>query len=316
MTPLRSAIILPPPLQRRLEAAAGNFIHPDSGPEVDFGTPAGEPALTAPDSVSWQVFKNPLALFIGGIAAVILELAEPRVRTGVWNHTTFRHDPLPRLQRTGLAAMVTVYGPRSKAEAMIATVREMHGRVSGLTPDGQPYRADDPELLDWVHATASFGFLEAYSTYVRTLRDAERDSFYAEGMPSARLHGASAAPASQRELHALFENMRGKLEPSAIVFEFLEIMRRTPLLPRPLTAMQGSLVNAAVAIIPDWVRQRLALDQQWDLHPWQRQAIRCGGALADRILLKSGPAAQACRRLGLPDDYLYMKHCSSAPDLR
>jgi uncharacterized protein (DUF2236 family) len=88
MTPLRSAIILPPPLQRRLEAAAGNFIHPDSGPEVDFGTPAGEPALMAPDSVSWQVFKNPLALFIGGIAAVILELAEPRVRTGVWNHTT------------------------------------------------------------------------------------------------------------------------------------------------------------------------------------------------------------------------------------
>jgi uncharacterized protein (DUF2236 family) len=35
------------------------------------------------------VFKNPLSLFIGGVTAVIMELAEPRVRTGVWEHTTF-----------------------------------------------------------------------------------------------------------------------------------------------------------------------------------------------------------------------------------
>ena len=40
--------------------------------------------------MSWRVFKNPLSLFIGGITAVIMELAEPRVRTGVWEHTTFR----------------------------------------------------------------------------------------------------------------------------------------------------------------------------------------------------------------------------------
>jgi uncharacterized protein (DUF2236 family) len=33
----------------------------------------------SPDSVSRCVFKNPLPLFIGGVAAVILELAEPRV---------------------------------------------------------------------------------------------------------------------------------------------------------------------------------------------------------------------------------------------
>jgi len=26
---------------------------------------------------------------------------------------------------------------------------------------------------------------------------------------------------------------------------------------------------------------------------------------ADRLILRSGPAAASCRRLGLPDDYLY-----------
>jgi uncharacterized protein (DUF2236 family) len=77
------------------------------------------------ESVSWRVFKNPLSLFIGGVAAVIMELAEPRVRTGVWEHTTFRVDPVRRLRRTGLAAMITVHGARSEAEAMIARVRRI-----------------------------------------------------------------------------------------------------------------------------------------------------------------------------------------------
>src|SRR5215470_5993425 len=138
--------------------------------------------------MSRQVFKNPVALFAGGVAAVILELAEPRVRSGVWDHTTFRTDPLARMERTGLAAMVTVYGARSAAEKMIAGVRAMHDRVRGTTPDGGPYRANDPELLDWVQATAGFGFLEAYAAFVRPVRDADRDRFYAEGVGAGRLY--------------------------------------------------------------------------------------------------------------------------------
>ena len=54
---------------------------------------------------------------------MILEFAEPRVRTGVWEYTEFRTRPARRIRRTGLAAMVTVYGPRSAAEAMIAQVQ-------------------------------------------------------------------------------------------------------------------------------------------------------------------------------------------------
>src|SRR5215469_4235648 len=153
---------------------------PDGGYAVDFTRPVREPALVPPGSLSWQVFKNPVVLFVGGIAAVILELAEPRVRSGVWEHTTFRTDPLSRMQRTGLAAMVTVYGARSVAEKMILGVRRMHERVRGTTPGGEPYHANDPELLNWVQATAAFGFLEAYARFVRPLRRGEQDQFYGE----------------------------------------------------------------------------------------------------------------------------------------
>ena len=77
--------------------------------------------------------------------------------------------------------MVTIYGARSTAEAMIAGVRRMHDRIAGLTPTGKAYRANDPELLNWVQGTAAYGFLQAYHAYVRPLSDLERDRYYAEG---------------------------------------------------------------------------------------------------------------------------------------
>jgi uncharacterized protein (DUF2236 family) len=118
-------IVLPWPLQSSLEAATRVLFESVDHPSVDFSQPAGGTALVSPNSVSWRVFKNPLSLFIGGVTAVIMELAEPRVRTGVWEHTSFRVDPIRRLRRIGFAAMVTIYGARSTAEAMIAGVRRL-----------------------------------------------------------------------------------------------------------------------------------------------------------------------------------------------
>lgn len=291
------------PLKRRLEDAAQAYIRPEGAPAFDFAAPPGEPALAAPDSISWQVFKNPVALFIGGITAVLLELAEPRVRSGVWDHTSFKTDPLPRLRRTGMAAMVTVYGARSRAERMIAGVGRMHERVAGVTSDGTPYRALDPELMDWVQATASFGFMEAYHAFVRPLDKAERDAFYAEAVPAARLYGAPGAPMSEAARKALFEAMRPKLERSDIVFEFLDIMRRTPALPGPLRPLQAMMIRAAVDILPQWARDLLGLRSE--LKGWERWLLAKAGAAADRMAIASAPPAQASVRMGLPADYLY-----------
>lgn len=301
----RSPILLPSRLQNRLDATVKDFLETGARFDVDFLTPMGEPAFTSPDSVSWQVFKNPLSLFIGGVAAVILELGEPRVRAGVWGHTSFREDPLQRIRRTGLSAMMTVYGARSRTEKMIARVGAMHARVRGTTDDGIPYRADDPELLSWVHATAGFGFLEAYDAWVASLDDIARSRFHHEGKEVARLYGAVGAPATRQEQEVFFMSMRDRLESSSVIFEFLDIVRRVNLLPRPLGGVQELLVKAAIDILPEWVRERLDLGSAWDLNSWQRLAIRRAGAAIDRIPLRSAPAAQACRRLGLPEDYLY-----------
>ncbi len=296
---------LPDPLQRRIEAAAQDFLDAPGMPRVDFAKPDGAPALLKPDSVSWRVMKNPLTLIIGGVAGVILELAEPRVRTGVWDHTSFRTDPLTRMKRTGHAAMVTIYGPADVARAMIAGVSRRHASITGETPSGVAYAADDPELLTWVQATAGFGFLEAYRRYARTLTPTECDTFYAEGASIAPLYGAVNVPRSVLEAEALFARMRGKLERSDIVFEFLSILRRAPILPSFTRPVQLLAIRAAVAITPVWTRELLGLDSRFDLPPGGETLLRAIGAAADRIVLTNAPPAQACIRLGLPADYLY-----------
>ena len=301
---MTTPIVLPWLLRRGLEAATRALFDLGDQSSADFLRPAGEAALVLPDSVSWRVFKNPLSLFIGGVAAVIMELAEPRVRTGVWEHTTFRSDPIRRLRRTGLAAMVTIYGARGTAEAMIARIRRMHDRVAGSTPTGKAYRANDPELLNWVQGTAAYGFLQAYHAYVRPLSDLERDRYYAEGTLAASLYGASAAT-SEAALEMRFAAMARKLERSDILFEFLAIMRSAPILPLPLRPVQSLLIRAATDLTPYWLRKIVGV-ADGDLNTWEAGVVRQIGAFADRVVLETNPAVQACRRMRLPANYLYI----------
>ncbi|HET9643355.1 MAG TPA: oxygenase MpaB family protein, partial [Burkholderiaceae bacterium] len=250
---------------------------------------------------------NPLSLFVGGVAAVVLELAEPRVRAGVWQHTSFRRAPMERLQRTAYAAMLTVYGARSRAERLIGSVVRRHGTVSGVADDGRPYAANDAELLCWVHATAAFGFLEAYCRYVRPLTDAQRDTFYAEGRAVAALYGANDAPCSHAEFDDVLSRMQPMLQGSPVIAEFLALMTHVDVLPAPLRHWQRALVCAAIALLPTGLRTQLGLDVDWRLSGWQRTLIRGAGAMADRLVLENHPAVQACRRLSLPDNYVYRK---------
>jgi uncharacterized protein (DUF2236 family) len=292
-------------LRRYLNGTVDALLSGESGRDSDFARPAREEALLAANSLSWRVLKNPIALFVGGTAAVILELAEPAVRAGVWEHSSFRKDPLNRLKRTGLAAMISIYGARSVAEPMIARVVRMHASVQGMTAAGIRYSANDPRLLSWVHATAAFGFAEAYSQYAQPLSAQNLNDFYREGAAVSRLYGAIDTPRSVMDMQALFELMRSSLAPSPIIFEFLRIMRETAALPRPLRWLQPMLLHAAVELIPEWLRKSLGLSEYYGLRGHERRLVKWAGASADRIVLPSSPAVQSCVRLGLPMNYLY-----------
>jgi uncharacterized protein (DUF2236 family) len=201
--------------------------------------------------------------------------------------------------------MMTVYGPRNAAEKMIAGVVRRHDTVYGTTPDGNAYRANDRKLLDWVQATAAYGFAEAYNRYVHPLGEDGLSQVFADGANAARLYGATGAPVSWSGWKELLESKRDRLEPSPIVFEFLDIMANAPVLPLALRPLQRLAIRGAVEMTPPWVRARLGLSKRYGLGTAEEAFLRQAGKLVDGIVLRSSPAVQACRRLGLPQDYLY-----------
>ena len=277
-------------------SAVRELLQPPAGMAFDFSQPAGEPALAPHDGISWQVFANPVALFVGGVTAVLLELAEPSVRSGVWDHSSFQRDPRTRLRRTGFAAMMTVYGPRSAAEKMIAHVVRMHERVKGSTPDGVAYHANDPRLLDWVQATASFGFTDAYHRYVRPLSDAQKDAAFAESQPAALLYGALGAPRSWKEWESMLAKTAPGLEGSDILADFMRIMGEAPILPAPLRPLQRLLVRAAVEITPEPVRSLPQLRGR-GLRFGEGALVRAMARGSVLVPLGDTPQAQAARRV-------------------
>jgi uncharacterized protein (DUF2236 family) len=273
--------------------------------EIDFSKPAGEPSLLSPDSVQWRVFKNPIAMAVGGVAAVLLEFADARIRSGVWDHSIYKVDPIGRSKRTGMVAMLGVYGPESMARRAIGGVNRMHAKVAGKTPSGEDYKALDPELLNWVFATAQFGFLNAYDKFVRPLSASDHARFWSEGSPIAGLYGVTNAPKSEADFHAMLAHLLPRFEAHPINREFLDIIQSGQAAPTVPRFLHKALARAAVSLLPKAVRDRLELGREYDLGWADRMMVRAMGRLADGYRDKNSPAWQAALRLGLPGDYAW-----------
>src|SRR6266581_4111564 len=119
--------------------------------------------LYAEDSITRRINRENI-LLLGGGRALLMQLAHPKVAAGVDEHSDFRRRPIQRLRRTVHMTMAIVFGERETALAAARMVNQTHAKVKG---DG--YRALDPELLLWVHATLVDSALVTYATFVQEL---------------------------------------------------------------------------------------------------------------------------------------------------
>ena len=123
-------------------------------------------------------------LLLGGGRALLMQLAHPKVAAGVDEHSDFRTQPVRRLRRTIRMTMAIVFGDRETALAAARAVNQAHARVRG-----RDYRALDPDLLLWVHATLVDSALVTYETFVKRLAPSERERFYEESKVLGELLG-------------------------------------------------------------------------------------------------------------------------------
>jgi uncharacterized protein (DUF2236 family) len=126
----------------------------------------------------------------------------------VVDHSDFESDPLGRLRRT-LDTMLTVgFGDRAQAEAAVAGVAAVHVPVRGPS-----YRADDPELALWVHATLVLTALGAFENFVGPLSADDKADYYQRYKVVGRMFGVTdeVMPATYADFVAYVRRMEGEV---------------------------------------------------------------------------------------------------------
>ena len=134
--------------------------------------------------------------------------------------------------------------------------------------------AKDPELLDWVSATAGYGFLTAYDRFVAPLSIEDQERFYREGTAVAELYGVQNKVNSRADFFAMMDKLAPRFEPHPINKEFLDIIQSGKAAPNVPRFLHRALARAAVSILPPLIRERLELGREYDLSFADRAAIK------------------------------------------
>lgn len=223
--------------------------------------PSGQ-ALYPGGSVIWRVHGDVTAMMVGGFSALMLQMLHPAALRGVLDHSNFREDSLGRLRRTARFIAITTYADRQQAEAAIARVRAIHERVRGTLPDGTAYRADDPELLGWVHLAEALSFLRAYRRYVEpAMARGGQDQYFAQHALIADKLGAGNVPSTVTDAERALAHYRPSLNATPEACETASWLL-SPATRDPVAAgAHRLLASAAVDLLPGWARRMLRLDR-------------------------------------------------------
>lgn len=157
-------------------------------------------------------------LLLGGGAAILLQLADPRVARGVARHSGFRERPLDRLLGTLDYVYAIGFGDDDIADAAVRTVNARHAPVRGpASAEGPEYDAFDADAQRWVASTLLAVALELHERLWGPLDAAAGDeivrSYAAVGH---RLQSAAAGwPDSRAEFDAWWAERIARLEVGA-----------------------------------------------------------------------------------------------------
>lgn len=231
-----------------------------------------------PDSTTWKIVSEAV-LTLAGTRAVLMQLAHPLVAIGVSVHSSYMADPLGRSERTFILGQLLTFGSQATARQAARTINQLHTHVhgtlqtqAGAFASGTFYRARDPELLLWVHATLVDTILYAYPLFIGHLSQSEQERYYQESKTLANLLGLPYAhiPKTVDDLRRYVNDMVHSHKLAATP-EARQLVRQvffppTPAMLRPLLHLNYYIT---CALLPQPIRE--IYDMAWS--PRQQRAF-------------------------------------------
>lgn len=260
-TSLRRAIGAPPPRTAkdpgRRRGAGGDG---DAKPSGARRRTPGDPPFLPPDAVARKVHGDLPSMMIGGMAALLLQTLHPLAMAGVAEHSGYAEDPIGRLRRTASFVGATTFGTATEADEAIRRVRAVHASIQGRGPDGREYRADDPDLLTWVHAAEMVSFLAACRRYgTNRLGPGDGDRYLEETAEVPLRLGATWVPRSEDELDAYFRRVRPQLYGGAQARAARDFLVRGVARHPQQRAVHACIAAAGIGLLPGWARHELGV---------------------------------------------------------
>ncbi|MGN6088247.1 MAG: oxygenase MpaB family protein [Actinomycetales bacterium] len=222
--------------------------------------------LFGPDSVTWRLHSDPL-LWVAGLRALYLQALHPVALAGVTSFSSFREDPWGRLMRTGEWVGVTTFADAREARRLAARVRGLHRRVRGTHEGtGRTYRADDPDLLLWIHICLVDSVIDVVRRAGIALSESDADRYVAEQVRIAELVGLDTAlvPATVAELRAAVDSYLPVLDVDAETRDVARFVLAPPMplavqLATPARPAWTTISAMALASLPSWARELYGL---------------------------------------------------------
>jgi uncharacterized protein (DUF2236 family) len=236
------------PLARAFERSVP--LHPKDG------------GLFGPGSMVWRVHRDrsfPLA----AIRSLMVQALHPLAMAGVAQHSNWQRDPFGRLAATGGYILAVTFGDTATANAAAARVRAVHTHVRGTDSiSGLAYRAEDPDLLLWVHAGMVDSIAHIAQRYGRSLDAADADRYVAEMARFAEIIGVPAAsvPTTVVAVREYLESVDlRQATPAAL--EAIAIVLDPPGLDDDTRELWHDLGQVAVGTLPEWARSMYGFDE-------------------------------------------------------
>ena len=226
-----------------------------------------------PHSMTWKIEKE--AIFVlGSMRAILMQLAHPLIAVGSDMHSCLMYDPFGRAKRTFTLSQRFAFGSDAMVHDAARTINRLHTHVHGVLPievgayaKGTPYKARDPELLLWAHASWVDTVLLTYSLFVGPLSSAEKDQYYQESKMRVRLLGLPThlMPETMRDVEQYINDMLNSNHLAATP-QARQLVQQVLFLPssvwlRPLMHLNRYIT---CALLPPPIREIYGL--QWDPH--------------------------------------------------
>jgi uncharacterized protein (DUF2236 family) len=228
-----------------------------------------------PTSVTWRVSAD-LSSPVAGLRSLLMQALHPLAMAGVDQHSGWRRDPVGGLAAaTGYLATVT-FGTWAGAIQAAARVRRIHDHVRGSDAvTGQPYKASDPGLLLWMHATLVDSVLAAGSLVGMALSASDSNSYVAEMVTAAELTGVPRplVPSSVPELDLYIASVRPGLRCTPAAAESMAHLLDPPGLGGDAAEICQNVRDAAITSLPRWARLMYGYGAP-PLTPGRRNEIR------------------------------------------